>query len=775
MLQFLLIAAAIMVGLMVLSQPFAGTISLVLFIIEWLFYLALAIPVVFVIPIFCFVQQANHMKRGHKWLFSFEGELSDRYIHRSVVGMVVFASVPVVLALTSTAFKLSNFEIVMMFSMYASTCVLFVSQVGLWFISRHSRNPDFLWALEVGFKKTFLKVLTGEITTKSVRQKETKNKQTNEAEHRQNRPAIEIEEDDYEKQGEEERGEKFEAIRKRLKAKYPDPVLQKSIDIMVDENIPELVDVGITSTNVEATVALMKENVHDDMLFDPVWFDKFEAGIDGVMSLFVPPSGQDGIFTVTKYVNFKEEVFSKLINHSEVLQKSYYRLRDGAKFDEYPFSEIKALEYKVGTKDREMHTMLVGKSGSGKSQLIKLLIKHNLEEDCCIIVIDSQIKLIRELAQLDIKMEDVTWISPEHDVALNLFDYDEKDLKDEATQRHLLDLLYFTLDSILDNPLTSRQRTVFSRICKLVIAIPGGNIQTFFNILTDHTLYSQWFGKLSKRDQEFFEKRFASELKDVQEQIKWRIDALLESTTMERLFSTRENRVNMFNEMARAKLVLIDTNNNLLGEWSSFFGRLFIAQILHACRLRVDRNEMMRPVYVYIDESYEYFNEHIATMLFQARKANVGLILSLTELSQSDGRIPGKKRAANITSAMFSNTTTKIVGDVSHNDAVRLAKEMDTTAEYIKDVGTYYFTFYHPSHGSLDITGSAEPFADFPKRKNLDDLRAAMEAEYGRSRENPYVEKSIDEAEEEPKPEVSKSKKETPKKRKKPPKPSDDF
>ena len=92
-----------------------------------------------------------------------------------------------------------------------------------------------------------------------------------------------------------------------------------------------------------------------------------------------------------------------------------------------PLLDLADVSEAVSLTDRMYHTYLLGSSGSGKTNLIENIIAHDFksDEDCCVVVIDSQTQLTDKLARLDVP--DTTYITPKFELALNLFDvgYDE--------------------------------------------------------------------------------------------------------------------------------------------------------------------------------------------------------------------------------------------------------------------------------------------------------------------------------------------------------------
>lgn len=399
-----------------------------------------------------------------------------------------------------------------------------------------------------------------------------------------------------------------------------------------------------------------------------------------------------------------------------------------------PLYGLHEQQLRIDLKNRDQHTHILGGSGHGKTQLIQYMISRDLEEDCTIVVIDNQGQMIPKLAELDISIDDVTYISPSNDLGINLFDIGYQELKESGAEGEInaaVELLEYVLGGLLETELTGKQQIVFQYALQLVVAIPGGNINTLRHILKPKGWcdYADVVDTLPRVVREFFEQEFDNDRQfgKTKEEINYRLWGLLKNPTFARIFSATENPVDMYDELAESKLVLIDTDLNRLGEkGSALFGKLFIAQILQAARQRFSKPH--RPAYVYIDEAPIYFDKNLATMLEQARKANIGLILAHQSLDQAKG----------INHAIMGNTATKFVGGVSNSDAYQMAGNMNTTADFIKDQRPLHFALYMRGDDVYSVEVPTGVIEDMPKRNNMSELIAEMEKSYGYSeREEP--------------------------------------
>jgi predicted ABC-type transport system involved in lysophospholipase L1 biosynthesis ATPase subunit len=100
------------------------------------------------------------------------------------------------------------------------------------------------------------------------------------------------------------------------------------------------------------------------------------------------------------------------------------------------------------------------------------------------------------------------------------------------------------------------------------------------------------------------------------------------------MFSATENKLDMFEAMQSGKVVLVNTSKSLLkSDASALFGRYMIALVIRAVYERVATADR-HPAFLIVDEASEYFDDNIQTLLEQARKFNVGLVLAHQHLDQ---------------------------------------------------------------------------------------------------------------------------------------------
>lgn len=366
-----------------------------------------------------------------------------------------------------------------------------------------------------------------------------------------------------------------------------------------------------------------------------------------------------------------------------------------------PFLKLFETEIPIDVPDetRFEHTHVVAGTGHGKTQLFQYLIAKDFEQVAAgrasIVVIDSQGDLIDNISHLDVfgpagDLHDrIVHIDPTdvaYPVALNMFDMNTEaptPLEQEKLLNGVLELYDYIFGSLLGAELTQKQGVIFRYVARLLLMIPGANIQHLRRLMEDGGLedFASYVPKLdSPTARAFFETEFNSrEFDATKKQVRRRLWGILENKTFEHMFSFPESKLRLSKEMNAGKVILINSSKDLLKQsGTEIFGRFFIALITQAAleRASIPKAERM-PTFVYIDEANDYFqggDQNLPIILEQARKYRISMTLAHQYLDQLDGKLK---------SSFASNTSTKIVGGVSDKDAKAFASDMRTSPETI--------------------------------------------------------------------------------------------
>jgi len=376
-----------------------------------------------------------------------------------------------------------------------------------------------------------------------------------------------------------------------------------------------------------------------------------------------------------------------------------------------PFHKLllSPLPLKFTTEDRFSHMHVVGGSGAGKTTLLQNLILHDLQTDDppSLFIVDSQGDLIEKLSHLSVfgeggRLADrfllITPKDTRHPPAINIFDVNRERLReyDEAAKEQVTAGVIQTFDylfaGLLGADLTAKQGVFFRFVARLMLALPetmgrNATILDMLALMDDATPYRAAIEKLPPIQRQFFERDFASKtFSQTKEQIRYRLNAVLENPTLARLFTSTHTRIDLFDVLNSGGIVLIDTAKDFLKGASGHFGRIFISLVLQAVLERAAIPEgKRRPTFLIVDEAAAYFDSNIDDFLTEARKYKCGCVFAHQFLDQA---------TSSLRASLAANTTIKMAGGVSTGDARALAPDMRTTADFILGQPRLHFACY---------------------------------------------------------------------------------
>jgi len=360
-----------------------------------------------------------------------------------------------------------------------------------------------------------------------------------------------------------------------------------------------------------------------------------------------------------------------------------------------PFHELfmAPVPLRLAHKDRFNHWHVLAGSGQGKTVLIENLIRHDLASDDrpSIVLIDPHSDLVRKLVRSDLGIEDrLILIDPrdtKYPVALNPFAVNRERFAnyDEATREQVtagvLQTFGFLWSGLTALSLTGKQDVFFRYVTRLMLTLPevegrNATILDMLKLMSDPAPYEAAIAALPDIPREFFRRDFMSKtFEGTKEQVRYRLQAIIESPTMARLFTAPETRIDLFTEMNRGAVILVDTAKDFLKEGSAIFGKLIISLVLQAVLERAAIPEGERkPTFVMVDEGGSFFSNNIDDLLTEARKYKCGLLLAHQYLDQA---------SSFLRASLAANAGIKFASGLSAQDAAVMARDMRTTADFI--------------------------------------------------------------------------------------------
>jgi DNA helicase HerA-like ATPase len=328
--------------------------------------------------------------------------------------------------------------------------------------------------------------------------------------------------------------------------------------------------------------------------------------------------------------------------------------------------------------DRRHHMYLIGKTGVGKSMLLKTLILQDIEHGEGLALLDPHGDLAEEvvslvsadrqedLIYLDVPDESSAWHFnpfagiPEERHALaaaGMVEVFKKLWPDDWGPRleHLLRNVVFTLleggGTLGDIPRLLLERDFRT---SLVRRVRNAMVRDFWE--KEYAGYSQAFRAV------------------VTAPLLNKVAAFLTDPRLNSILTGRESSFDLRRVMDDGKILVVNLAKGKLGEGpASLLGSLLVSHLSLAALERAEEpQEKRRDFYLYLDEFQTFSTLTLATMLSELRKYRLNLILAHQYL----GQLPTEVR-----DAVFGNAGTFVAFRVGALDAPTVARELSPVFE----------------------------------------------------------------------------------------------
>ncbi len=397
--------------------------------------------------------------------------------------------------------------------------------------------------------------------------------------------------------------------------------------------------------------------------------------------------------------------------------------------------------------DRRRHMYIVGKSGVGKSEFLKQMIKQDIDAGRGICTIDPHGELARDIVSLVPKerAEDVIYFNPadvERPMGLNLLEYDER-YPEQKT--FVVNEMLKIFDKLYD--LKATGGPMFEQYMRnamiLVMDHPesGSTLLEIPRVLADEKFRAF---KLSKCKTDVVKNFWTKEaqkaggeasLANMVPYITSKLAPFITNDIVRPIIGQQKSAFNVRQAMDEGKILLLDLSKGKLGDLNAYLiGMVLVGKILMAALSRTDmESSSRRDFYLYIDEFQNFITDSIATILSEARKYGLDLIIAHQYIAQLT-----KGADTTIRDAIFGNVGTMAAFRIGADDAEFLGKEFAPVFSPFDLINTPALT----ANVKLLIDGTAaRPFRiNLPpmvKGDNLlvESIQKLSRLKYGRARE----------------------------------------
>jgi len=345
-------------------------------------------------------------------------------------------------------------------------------------------------------------------------------------------------------------------------------------------------------------------------------------------------------------------------------------------------------EVHMKNEDRMRHFYLIGKSGTGKSTMIKYMIKQDLQNNKGVCVIDPHGDLIEDVLPYIPKhrADDVIIFDPgdlDRPLGINILEGETWDQKEFASQEALAIFIKMFGEEIMGPRLQHYFRngalTLMSdeKENATILDIPRLFIDDAFqkykaSKVTNPIVKSFWENEMAKVG--------AREKAEIIPYFSAKFGPFMTNNQIRNIIGQQKSSFDFRKIMDEEKILLVNLSKGKMGDLNSqLVGMILVAKLQMAAMSRGDMPEEDRKdFFMYVDEFQNFVTDSFATILSEARKYRLGLVIAHQYISQiAKMKVAGKGVVddSTIKDAVFGNVGTMMCFKIGADDAESMAKE----------------------------------------------------------------------------------------------------
>lgn len=335
----------------------------------------------------------------------------------------------------------------------------------------------------------------------------------------------------------------------------------------------------------------------------------------------------------------------------------------------------------IKNEDRFRHFYVIGQTGTGKSSIMQVMIRQDLANGNGLCIVDPHGQLIEDIIPFipRERADDVIYFNPsdlERPIGINLLEGETPEEKELVA----LDAMNIMIKLFNEEVFGPRIQDYFRNGCLTLMEDPeGGALTDIVRLFTDDE-YQKLKVEHVKNPivKSFWENQMAKTgAREKQEMIPYfaaKFGQFVTNTMMRNIIGQTKSSFDFSEAMNSNKILLMNLSKGATGEINSKLLGLIIVQKIQMAALRRQKQGKgeRKDFFLYIDEFQNYITESIETILSEARKYRLGLIMAHQYIKQLEGE-DGKSK---VKDAVFGNVGTMLSYKIGAQDAEFMAKEM---------------------------------------------------------------------------------------------------
>lgn len=332
----------------------------------------------------------------------------------------------------------------------------------------------------------------------------------------------------------------------------------------------------------------------------------------------------------------------------------------------------------ISLKDRMRHAYIIGRTGTGKSELLIEMIKQDIRAGYGVCVIDPHGDLIDDALRFvpPSRAEDVIYFDPsdtDRPIGLNLLESQTEEQKHFITGA-IINLMYKLYDPQRTGIIGPRFEHAVRNAMLTIMVEPGATFIEIVRIMTDQKFVQELLPKVTDPIiRRYWTDQIAQtsdfHKSEVLDYIVSKFGRFITNKMMRNIIGQSKSAFDFRQVMDEGKILMVNLSKGKLGEENStFLGLLIVPKILAAAMSRVDTPiDKRREFFLYVDEFQNFATPDFATILSEARKYKLALTVANQFIGQMDEEVKN---------AVFGNVGTEIILRTGVTDASFLQREL---------------------------------------------------------------------------------------------------
>ena len=333
----------------------------------------------------------------------------------------------------------------------------------------------------------------------------------------------------------------------------------------------------------------------------------------------------------------------------------------------------------IKTDDRRRHMYIVGKTGMGKSTMMENMAIQDIRNGKGVCFIDPHGDLVQNILNYVPKerVNDVVYFNPsdlENPIAFNILE------AVDSRYKHLVASgLMGVFTKIWASMWSARMEYILNNTILALLDSPGNTMMGIVRMYTDKKYRKKIVdGCKDPMVKSFWIEEFANYAEKYRTEavapIQNKVGQFLSSAVVRNIVGQPKSTIDLREIMDNQKILLLDLSKGKVGEDNSaLLGAMIITKLQLAALSRVDTPEPDRKdFYLYVDEFQNFVTDSFATILSEARKYRLNLIMGHQYIAQL-----APDNNTKVRDAVFGNVGTMVVFRVGAADAEYLETEFE--------------------------------------------------------------------------------------------------